>query len=244
MTLYKSSTSFRFDLAPRAQQQIAIVDGSPRTLKLLNYSVNTSGVYVPGAINSLGNAGTSGSVDFSPDGTKIAYACCGNDSNQLMVHDIATGTKTVWAEGPYFWDITWFRGGASIVYSTLLPLEVREVTAPMAEPQLLYSTGPGGQLDVDSARTNPNQLVISYNDAQGSGRIGLWEDGTGMVNPDLASSAKSWQGTLNCDDKKLAYMGVQNASGSQAFYVRELNSGITTLVSKNSNILLQFWPTC
>jgi Tol biopolymer transport system component len=244
MTLYKSSTSFRFDLAPRAQQQIAIVDGSPRTLKLLNYSVNTSGVYVPGAINSLGNAGTSGAVDFSPDGTKIAYSCCGNDSNQLIVHDIATGTKTVWAEGPYFWDITWFRGGASIVYSTHLPLEVREVTAPMAEPQLLYSTTPGGQLDVDSARTNPNQLVISYNDAQGSGRIGLWEDGTGMVNPDLASSAKSWQGTLNCDDKKLAYMGVQNASGSQAFYVRELNSGITTLVSKNSNILLQFWPTC
>ena len=244
MTLYKSSTSFRFDLAPRGQQRIAIVDGSPRTLKLLNYIINTFGVYVPGAIDPLGGAGTSGAVDFSPDGTKIAYACCGNDSNQLMVHDIATGAKTLWAEGPYFWDIAWFRDGASIVYSTLLPLEVREVTAPMAEPQLLYSTGPGGQLDVDSARTNPNRLVISYNDAQGSGRIGLWEDGTGMVDPDLASSAKSWQGTLNCEDKRLAYMGVQNTPGSQAFYVRELISGITTLVSKNSNILLQFWPTC
>ena len=36
----------------------------------------------------------------------------------------------------------------------------------------------------------------------------------------------------------------QNTSGSQAFYVRELDTGITTLVSKNSNILLQFWPTC
>lgn len=244
MTLFKSSGSFRFDLAPRGQQQIAIVDGSPRTLKLLNYSINTSGVYVPGTIVSLGSAGSSGAVDFSPDGTKIAYACCGNDSNQLIVHDIATGTKTVWAEGPYFWDIAWFRGGASIAYSTNLPLEVLEVTAPMAPPQLLYSTSPGGQLDIDSARTNPDQLVISYNDAQGSGRIGLWEAGTGFINPDLANSAKSWQGTLNCTDTKLAFMGVQNTSGSQAFYVRDLNTNINTLVSKNSNILLQFWPTC
>ena len=173
----------------------------------------------------------------------MAYACCGVDSDQLVVLDLATGDKTVWAVGNYFWDIAWFRGGASLAYSTLIPLEVREVAAPMAAPQLLYSAS-AGHLDIDSARTNPNQLIISHNDAAGHGRIGLWEDGVGLVNPDLANSTKSWQGTLNCTDTKLAYMGVQNNSGSQAFYIRELTSGATTLVSKNANILLQFWPTC
>lgn len=241
MTLYKSSTSFRFDLAPRGQQQIAIVDGSTRRLKLLDYSVS-SGVYVPGTITDLGEAATSGAVDFSPDGTKIAYACCGSSSDQLVVLDLGTGDKTVWAQGNYFWDIAWFRGGSSIAYSTLIPLEVREVIAPMAAPELLY-TGSAGQLDIDSARTNPNQLVISNNDS-GSGVIGLWEAGTGFVDSNLANSTKSWQGTLNCDDTKLAYMGVQNNSGSQAFYVLDRNTGINTLVSKSSNILLQFWPTC
>ena len=243
MTLYKSSTSFRFDLAPRGQQQIAIVGGNPRRLLLLDYSIS-SGVYVPGTITDLGEAGGSGAVDFSPDGTKIAYACCGGASDQLIVHDIATGEKTVWAQGIYYWDLAWFRGGASIAYATNLPLEVLEVAAPMATPQVLYSISAGGQLDIDSARTNPNRLVISYNDAQGFGRIGLWEDGAGFVNSDLASSTKSWQGTLNCTDTKLAYMGVQNTSGSQAFYIRDLTTNGTTLVSKNSNILLQFWPTC
>ena len=241
MTLYKSSSSFRFDLAPRAQQQIAIISISDFRLRLLDYTVQ-AGVYVPGTLTDLGPAALGGGVDFSPDGTKVAFACCGQASDQLIVLDLATGTRTVWAEGPFFWDIAWFRGGSSIAYSTTIPLEVREVTAPMAAPQLLY-TASAGQLDIDSARTNPNQLVISNNDS-GFGRIGLWEDGVGLVNADLANSNKSWQGTLNCTDNKLAYMGVQNNSGSQAFYIRDLTTNGTTLVSKNSNILLQFWPTC
>jgi hypothetical protein len=85
--------------------------------------------------------------------------------------------------------------------------------------------------------------VVSYNDTAGDARIGLWENGS-FTNPDLASSARSWQGNLNCGDTKLAYMGVQNTSGSQAFYIRESNTGVTSRVSKSANILLQFWPTC
>ena len=245
MTLFRSSGSFAFDLAPRGQMKVAILDGQPLRLKVLNYSVNTSGVYVPGTITTLGPAGPSSAVDFSPDGTKIAYTCCaGSDPQQLLVRDILAGTDTVWAEGAFYMDVAWFRGGASIAYSTLLPLEVREVTAPMATPVLLHS-GSQGQFNIDAARTAPNQnqLVISHNDNQGNGRIGLWENGS-FINADLVNSNKSWQGTLNCTDTKLAYMGVQNTSGSQAFYIRDLNSGSTTLVSKNSNILLQFWPTC
>lgn len=241
MTLFKSSGSFRFDLAPRTQQQIAIVSISDFRLRLLDYSIQ-AGVYVPGTLTDLGPSALGGGVDFSPDGSKIAFACCGQASDQLIVLDLATGTRTVWAEGGFFWDISWFRGGTSIVYTTLQPLEVREVPAPMAEPVLLYS-GSAGQFDIDSARTNPNQLVISNNDS-GFGRIGLWEAGVGFVNADLANSNKSWQGTLNCNDNKLAYMGVQNNSGSQAFYIRDLITNLTTLTSKNSNILLQFWPTC
>jgi hypothetical protein len=237
MTLYKASTTFRFDIAPRAQQQIAIVDNSMRTLRLLNYSVNTSGVYTAGSIANLGPAGSSGSVDFSPDGTKIAYACCGTDNDQLIVHDLVTGEKTVWAQGIYYFDIAWFRGGSSIVYTTVIPLEIREVTAPMAAPQLLY-TESQGQLDVDSARTNPNRLVINHNDHNGNTRVGLWEAGVGFIDENLANRTQAWWGTLNCDDTKLGY------SGSGAFYVLDLNTGIDTLVSKKANIMLQFWPTC
>lgn len=244
-SLYTSSTSFRFDLAPRAQRQIAIVDGPSNStvLKLLTYTINGSGVFVPSTVQTLGPARSGSYSDFSPDGTKIAYACCSNGTTeQLVVHDLITGTKTVWAEGTFFWDISWFRNGASIAYATLLPLEVHELTAPGATPQLLYSNGQG-ELYIDSARTNADQLVISYNDTSGAARIGLWQPG-GFVNSDLANSARSWQGTLNCSDNKLAFMGVQNTSGSQAFYVRDLNTGQNSLVSKNSNILLQFWPTC
>lgn len=241
MTLYKTSKSFTFDLAPRGQQQVAIVDGATGRLKLLHYSVN-SGVYVPGAIDDLGPAGTSGAVDFSPDGTKIAYVAGGGESNQLMVYDLATGQSELWSQGPYYWDIAWFRGGSSIAYATLLPREVNEVAGPGAAPQLLYSNGQG-ELNIDASRVHAGRLVISYNDMSGAARIGLWESGS-LIASDLANSARSWQGTLNCDDSKLAYMGVQNTSGSQAFYIRELNTGVTTLVSRNSNVLLQFWPTC
>jgi len=244
-SLYTSSTSFTFDLAPRAQRQISIVDGPSNStvLKLLTYTTNGSGVFVPSSVQTLGPARSGSHSDFSPDGTKIAYACCSNgNTEQLVVHDLTTGTKTVWAEASFFWDISWFRNGASLAYATLLPREVREVPGPGAASQLLYSNGQG-ELYIDSARTNGDQLVISYNDTSGAARIGLWQPG-GFVNSDLANSAQSWQGTLNCDDNKLAFMGVQNTSGSQAFYIRDLNAAQNSLVSKNSNILLQFWPTC
>ena len=244
-SLYTSSTSFHFDLAPRGRRQISIVDGtgSSAVLKLLTYTTNGSGVFVPASLQTLGPARSGSASDFSPDGTKIAYTCCANGTTeQLVVHDLITGTKTVWAEGPYFWDVSWYRDGESIAYVNTLPLEVREVTAPGAPSQLLYSSSQG-ELNIDSARTNRDQLVISYNDASGAARIGLWQPG-GFVNADLANSARSWQGTLDCTDRKLAFMGVQNNSGSQAFYIRNLNSAQNSLVSKNSNIMLQFWPTC
>ena len=244
-TLYSSPNSFTFDLAPRAQRQIAIVDGagSAAALKLLTYSTSGSGTFVPSNVQTLGPARSGSAIDFSPDGTKIAYACCSDgEKEQLVVYELTTGTTTVWAESPYFWDISWFRDGASIAYATLIPLEINELAGPGSAPQLLYSGG-RGELYLDSARTNADQLVISYNDGSGAARIGLWQSGS-FLNPDLANSARSWQGTLNCTDQKLAYMGTQNNSGSQAFYVRDLTTGINSLVSKNSNILLQFWPTC
>lgn len=244
-SLYSSTTAFRFDLAPRAQRQIAIIDGpaNATVLKLLTYAVNGSGVFVTTNVEVLGPARSGSYVDFSPDGTKIAYACCSDGENeQLVVHDLTNNSKTAWGQSSFYWDISWYRNGNSIAYATLQPLEIRELTSPGASPQLLYSHGQG-QLYIDSARTNGDRLVISYSDANGSARVGLWQPG-GFVISDLANSARSWQGTLNCNDTKLAYMGVQNTSGSQAFYIRNLGTGQTSLVSKESNILLQFWPTC
>lgn len=244
MTLYKSSASFRFDLAPRGQKQVAIVDGfstSP-TLRLLTYDINSSGIYVQSSLQTLTSARGSGNVDFSPDGTKIAYICCSDGTNEtLAVYDLTDGSITPWATAPFFWDITWFRNGASIAYSTTVPVALYELTGPNATPQLLY-TGQG-ELNIDSSRIDPDALLLSYNDTSGDARIGLWKNGA-FVNSDLANSARSWWGNLNCDDTKLAYGGVQNSSGSQAYYVRDLNSGSVTLLSKNSNIMPQYWPTC
>lgn len=244
MTIYTSPTSFRFDLAPRGQRQVAIVEGSgsSTSLKLLTYTVNGSGVYVQSSLVTLAPARTFSNVDFSPDGTKIAYACCSDGTNQkLAVYNLIDNSITYWATARYFWDLVWFKGGASIAYSTSSPVELYELTGPGAAPQLLY-TG-RGELNIDSSRTDPDTLVLSYNDVAGDARIGLWKGGI-FSNPDLARSARSWVGTLNCTDTKLAYGGVQNNSGSQAFYVRDLTTGSVTLLSKDANVMPQFWPTC
>lgn len=244
MTLYTTATSFRFDLAPRGQRQVAIVvgSGSSASLKLLTYTVNGSGVYVQSDLVTLAPARSGSNVDFSPDGTKIAYACCSDGTNEkLAVYNLIDKSITYWATAPYFWDLAWFKGGASIAYSTLSPVRLYELTGPGATPQLLY-TG-RGELNIDSSRTNPETLVLSYNDVSGDARIGLWKAGS-FSDPDLANSARSWVGTLNCTDKKLAYGGVQNNSGSQAFYVRDLTTGLVTLTSRNANVMPQFWPTC
>jgi hypothetical protein len=244
MTIYTTSTSFRFDLAPRGQKQVAIVDAASNSsvLKLLTYTINGSGVYMQSNLQTLAPSRSGSNVDFSPDGTRIAYVCCSNGSTEkLVVYDLTDGSITEWATAEYFWDFAWYKGGSSIAYSTLLPVALYELTGPGASPQLLY-TGQG-ELNVDSSRIDADTLVLSYNDTSGAARIGLWKNGS-VTNPDVANSARSWWGTLNCDDTKLAYGGVQNNSGSQAFYVRDRNTGITTLTSKNSGVMPQFWPTC
>lgn len=244
VSLYSSSTSFDFDLAPRAQQQIAIVNGtgSSARLLLLSYQVTGSGSFATTGIRDLAPARQGSSADFSSDGTKIAYACCWDGTNEkLAVYDLTDDSISYWATQPFFWDITWFRGDTSIAYSS--ERQLYEIAGQGASPQFLFSGHPNGQIDVDSSRVHANRLVVSYNDAGGAARIGLWEGGS-LITTDLANSAKSWQGTLNCDDKKLAYLGVQNNSGSQAFYIKDLVTGSQSQVSKNSNILLQFWPTC
>ena len=38
-------------------------------------------------------------------------------------------------------------------------------------------------------------------------------------------------------------MGAFNTAGTQTFYVRELSSGINTMVVKAANVMLQFWQT-
>lgn len=243
MTIYTTSTSFRFDLAPRGQKQVAIVDAlsGSSVLKLLTYTIN-SGVYVQSSLQTLAPSRSGSNVDFNPDGTKIAYVCCSNGTTEkLVVYDLTDGSITEWATGDFFWDFAWYKDGSAIAYTKSLPVALYELSGPGATPQLLYSGQ--GELNVDASHTDPNALVLSYNDTSGNARIGLWKDGS-FVNSDLANSTTSWWGSLNCNDTKLVYGGVQNNSGSQAYYVRNLTTGSTTLTSRNSNVMPQFWPTC
>ena len=139
MTIYTSSTSFRFDLAPRGQRQVAIVDGSSSSsvLKLLTYTIN-SGVYVQSSLQTLAASRSGSNVDFSPDGTKIAYVCCSNGTTEkLVVYDLTDSSITEWATDDYFWDFAWYKDGSAIAYSKLLPLALYELSGPGAAPQLL-----------------------------------------------------------------------------------------------------------
>lgn len=249
VSLYTSPTSFSFDLGPRSTNAIAIVNGSSNTdskLYLLTYATSGSGVIQTQSITPLTSARRGSHADFSPDGTKIAFACCSDGTSEtLAVYDLQTGTVTPWATAPFFWDFAFFRNGASIAYSVYGPTALWEVAGPGATPQELFSPNAMGEIDVDASRTDPNLLVVSFNDASGDARIGFFDASTGqLTDGDIARSTKSWQGHLDCSDRRLAYMGVQNTSGSQAFYIRDLQTGLTSLFSKSSNILLQFFPTC
>lgn len=125
-TVYTGRVPFRFDLGPPVQgvRNVAVVQqpatGTVGTVFLVPTSVNTSGLLVGGTPQQVGTARGSSNVSFSPDGTKLAYACCSDGQQEsLVVKDLLSGAVTTWARAPYFWDIQWFRGGNSLAYATL-----------------------------------------------------------------------------------------------------------------------------
>ena len=243
--LYSSSASFSFDLGPPSKQALAIVDHATNSrLRLLTYETSGSGYLQQVSVDDLTAADRSSPIDFSPDGTKIAYMCCSNgiDSFELRVYDLTSRSSTVWGRAPFYWSVAWFRGGNSIAYSTHEPgrSQVFELTGPGATPQLLYTSG--GEINIDASHADSNSLLLSYNDEGGDARIGLFDaDSKSFSDPDLANSARSFFGNLDCSDRRLAYMRPTN-SGMQAFYIRELNTGLESLFAKAANIRLQFFP--
>lgn len=249
-TLFTSATAFRFDLAPRAQRQIAIVDGSLTNpqLQLLTYGSNGAGGFTTTSVVPLASARRGSNVSFSPDGSRIAYACCSNgNTEKLMVYDLGSNSTTEWATGAFFWDMTWFRSGASIAYVDDTEAHVYEVTSPGSAAQLIFSSR--GSIYLDASHTNRDALVISYNDSAGNALTGLWQapttgDPSGhFINANLTNGTTSFNGDLNCDDSELAFLGPPNKTPT--WYIRSLTSGLTSLFSRSSSIhWLQFWPTC
>jgi hypothetical protein len=254
-TVYSGPAPFRFDLGPRVNgvRQVAIVQNlsSGRTARVLlvTTSLNSSGLLVGSVPQLLAeDARASSSISFSPDGRKLAYACCSDGQQEsLVVRDLDTGQVTTWARAPYYWDIQWFRGGSSLAYSTLGPTEVYEVAGPMAAPTLLIrprSDG-SGEVVLDAVNGQPDKLLLSYNDTSGAARIGIWNAVTSdFDNSDLANTTMSFHGNLNCTNSKLAFLGTGSSSGGQVWYIRDLTTNLNSRFRRDSNILLQFWPTC
>jgi hypothetical protein len=248
-TLYTSSQAFRFDLAPRSQRQIAIIDNSTTTpLRLLTYAQTGTGAFAATGVVVLATAANAprrgSNVDFSPDGSKLAYACNPNgiDAEQLCVFDLATNSSAVWGSASFYWDLAWFRGGSAIAYSTEDAdgfSRLHEIDGPGATPQDLFTTK--GDIDVDAARTNPNALVITYHDTAGNALTGLWQDGA-FIDPNMTNTTVSFFSEPNCDDTELAYLGPPNTSPD--WYIRDLTTGLTRVFSKNNLHWVQFWPTC
>jgi WD40 repeat protein len=248
-TLYTSTPSFRFDLAPRSQRQIAIVDSSTSAaLRLLTYAQTGTGAFAATSTVVL-DTGTfaprrGSNVDFSPDGTKLAYACNsdGINTEHLCVYDLTTHSAAQWGSDSFYWDLAWFKGGAAIAYSTEDAdgvTRLHEIDGPGATPQVVFETK--GDLDLDAARSTSDALVLDYHDASGNAYIGLWQNGN-FIDPDLAHSSVGFYGETNCTDSKLAYLGPPN--NTPDWYIRDLNTGLSTTFSKTYLHWVQYWPTC
>ena len=249
--LYSSPAPFRFDLAPRAQRQVAI-NGNDNVLKLLSYTESNGVLTAAGAPVPLTATMGGTTVDFSPDGKRIAYMCCaGSGPKQLLVYDLDVGTATPWADVQFVWDVAFFRSGNSIAYIEPAgnnTYAIYEVNAPGATPRRIFSTL--GDFNIDSARTNPDALVLNYRQNNTGPFVGLWRapsesetEGTFLVT-NMTNRTFAFFPTLSCDDKKLAYMSSTTPSGGQVFFIRNLVTNEDRTFSKNSNIQLQFWPTC
>ena len=246
-TLYSIRENIDIDLSPRAQRQIAI--GELNSLKLLTYSVDSSGVKTTSVTPLYTGAARIDDVDFSPDGTKIAFT---EGFTRLMVLDLAQPVSptnpTQWASDPggFIGQVTWYKGGAAIAY--IGPLGsgtdqvVYEVTAPGATPTPLLQEP---QFDsIDASHADPDSLVVSYNRPGPQGpRVGLWKAG-GYVNASLAGNVFSDYGSVNCDDSKVAY-GTPDSKGQLIWYIRQLPNGPSTLYTKTLRVRqTQFMPTC
>lgn len=244
-TLYSVRQNIDIDLAPRAQHQIAFSEVN--TLKLLTYVADGSGVRTT-SIVSLYNAGSEriSDVDFSPDGTKIAFS---QGFTKLMVLDlnapVGPGNPVLWATDPVFVGrIAWYKGGTAIAYvgpiGTGPNQAVYEVAGQGAVPTELLNEV---NIDlIDASRADANALVVTYNRGPGP-KVGLWKDGA-YVNDNLANATFSDFGTLNCDDTKLLY-GAPDQKGQLIWYIRNLTTNITSLYTKTLRVRqTQFWPTC
>lgn len=253
-TLYTSSSPIRFDLAPRGQHQIAISVASTTdpAIVLLSYGVTGTGSFAATGSTRIASARRGTNVDFSPDGTKIAFACCSNgQTEQLVVYDLATNSTAVWATDTFFWDVAWFRNGGSIAYSApnadgTSGDKLYEVAGQGATPQVLLTNV--SEIDFDASRTNPDALVVNHGDSAGNSVTGLYQAPTAgdpsghFIDPNMTNSTGSNFSELNCSDSELAYLGPPNKTPT--WYIRDLNTGTTHLFSRTYYKWLQFWPTC
>lgn len=249
--LYSSPTPFRFDLAPRGQHQAAI-NGRDGKLRLLSYTESSTGSLTANGPPVALTAATSGTnIDFSPDGRRIAYACCdGGGPQMLMVYDLDSQQAVEWARIEFLWDVAFFRGGNAIAYgdpNRSGGQDMYEISGPGQTPRLLFHDG--SNFYFDSARSNPDALVTEYH-SNGNAFVGLWQAPVGseteghFLNSNLTNRSIAFFPSLSCDDRKLAYMSSTTPSGGQVFFIRNLTTGLDSVFAKSSNIQLQFWPTC
>ena len=244
-TLYSIRQNVDIDLSPRAQRQIAM--GELNTLKLLTYSVDSTGVKTTAVVTLYTGAARIDDVDFSPDGSKIAFT---EGFTRLMVFDLSQPAgptnPSQWASDPggFISQATWYKGGTAIAYVGPLGASadqyVFEVAGPGATPTaLLHEVN----IDmIDASRTDPDALVVTYNRNAGP-RVGLWKAG-GYVNESLTGNVSSDFGSLNCDDTKLVY-GTPDSKGQLIWRIRTLPNGPDVLYTKTLRVRqTQFMPIC
>ena len=240
-TIYKSTAPIRYDLAPRDQRKIVMVDGG-RTLKLLTYDIGGNGGFTNIQVQTLHTTTKlMNSPDFSPDGSKVAVGA----EDELVVYDLESGTAQTWTTSSYIWDLAWYKDGNAIAFieppnggSTASLFEISSLGGAQTHLVTLRNID-----QVDAYRESPNALLLSYNDAAGNALIGRWEGGT-LSPSNLANRAVAFKASLNCDDSKLVY-GAPDKSGSTVWYIRDLIQNSDRLYTKTPRAnWTQMWPTC
>jgi hypothetical protein len=252
-----------FDLAPRGVNRVAFTEQDAnyaRVLKLTSWYTDSSGSVKVDAPQQLyfgfGQDRVS-SVEFSPDGQKLAFWIFGNGFSRILIHDFHTGSTSTLVEEHGGFGLSWHPSGSFIYYyanngfgvSSVFRVPVEEGPQARGTPVVSY----GEIHDIDTSRPggtgDANGFLVSYRNpiTRLINTAFYVDDGTAAslvrVNTDLSGAAlPSLLGHYNCDNTKFIYR-ISSAMKRDVGYF-DIATKQTTGFSTDSKINATDWMPC
>lgn len=242
VTLHRSGYGAisQFDLGPRAQRQIALIDD--RDLKLLTYEPTGSGsVQTVGVETIYAGPGDVTSLSFSPDGSTVAFFAVSDGTGGIIrYYDVATGTISDGATIGFAFYMAWYHDGSGLVYANCddqcSSYSVHEALLDGSTRVLLTEANIE---HVDTARTSKDLLISYSRPGLNEIRVGLWRNGSYSNERVVAGLLAHF----NCDDSRFIYRGY--ARMKRPTYKYSFASNTSSTFSTDSDIHHTDWmPTC